>query len=136
MSRENVEVIRQVFDAAARRDATAVFDLYDPHLEWDASRSSLPQLVGGTFFRGHEGLQGFFRQRDEAFRHIFDELDELIDAGEAVISVVTVRGRGKTSGIDTEQGMAAVWTVSEGKVVRVVWFPTREEALEAAGLRE
>ena len=30
----------------------------------------------------------------------------------------------------------AVWTIRNGKVVRVVWFPTREEALEAAGLSE
>jgi hypothetical protein len=27
-----------------------------------------------------------------------------------------------------------VWTLRGGKVVRVVWFDTREEAVEAAGL--
>lgn len=31
---------------------------------------------------------------------------------------------------------AAVWTVRDGKIVREAWFPTRTDALEAAGLRE
>jgi ketosteroid isomerase-like protein len=50
---------------------------------------------------------------------------------------VTVRGRGRASGIEVEaRSGAAVWTMREGKIVRVVWFPTRAEALEAAGLSE
>jgi hypothetical protein len=32
--------------------------------------------------------------------------------------------------------VALVWTLREGKVVRLVWFPTREEALGAAGVAE
>jgi len=32
--------------------------------------------------------------------------------------------------------LAGVWTIHDGKIIRVVWFPTRPEALEAAGLRE
>ena len=30
MSQENLEVVRKVSDAAARRDTAAIFDLYDP----------------------------------------------------------------------------------------------------------
>jgi ketosteroid isomerase-like protein len=136
MSRENVELVRQIFDAAGRRDAATVFALYDPEVEWDASRSPLPRLVGGSTLRGHKGLQAFFRERDEAFQNILDECEELIDFGEAVISVVTTRGRGRTSGIEAEQRMAAVWTIRDGRAVRVVWFPSRQEALEAVGWRE
>jgi hypothetical protein len=32
--------------------------------------------------------------------------------------------------------LALVWTIRKGKVIRVVWFPTRADALEAAGLSE
>jgi ketosteroid isomerase-like protein len=32
--------------------------------------------------------------------------------------------------------MAVVWTFRQGKIVRVALFTTRDEALEAAGLRE
>jgi hypothetical protein len=29
-----------------------------------------------------------------------------------------------------------VWTLRQGRVIRLVWFPTRDHALEAAGLSE
>jgi ketosteroid isomerase-like protein len=31
---------------------------------------------------------------------------------------------------------ASIWTIRDGKIVRVVWFGRRDEALEAAGLSE
>jgi ketosteroid isomerase-like protein len=131
MSRENLDVVRQVFAAAARRDAETIFALYHPDFEWDATRSPLPRLVGGTAFRGHAGLRAFFRERAEAFQGIFDECEELIEAGDSVISVVRVGGRGRVSGIDVDQRMAALWTISAGRVIRLVWFASRQEALEA-----
>jgi ketosteroid isomerase-like protein len=40
MSRENVEVVQRLFDAIGRRDSEAVLALYDPEIEWDASRGA------------------------------------------------------------------------------------------------
>jgi ketosteroid isomerase-like protein len=136
MSRENVEVVRRVYDAVARGDTAAVLALYDREVEVDTSQTPLPRLIGGGGFRGHEGLRGFFRERNEAWENIEDHCEELIDAGENVISVVTSRGRGRTSGIEVETNVAGVWTIRAGKVIRVVWLSTRKEALEAVGLRE
>jgi ketosteroid isomerase-like protein len=64
-------------------------------------------------------------------------LEELIDAGDKVISIVTGRARGRASGVEVEnRHHGGVWTIRGGKIVQVVWFPTREEAVEAAGLSE
>jgi hypothetical protein len=49
---------------------------------------------------------------------------------------VTRHARGRASGVEVERPFALPWTLREGKVVQVVWCLTREEALEAAGLRE
>jgi ketosteroid isomerase-like protein len=133
MSRENVEIVRRVFEATARRDRDAVLALYDSDVEWDASRTQ-PGLA--DVYRGHEGLSRFFREWREAWHSDEYEYDELIDAGDAVISIATQRGRGQVSGLKIARTLAGVWTIIDGKIVRVVWFPTREEALEAAGLRE
>jgi ketosteroid isomerase-like protein len=66
---------------------------------------------------------------------IEDTCEELIDAGEAVVSVVTTRGRGRSSGAEvTSPSYAAVWTIREGRILRVVWLPSRAEALELVGL--
>ncbi len=93
-------------------------------------------ITGGGVYHGHEGIRTWFREWNEAWEDSGFELQELIEAGQQVVSVVTRRARGRASGIDVQQPGAVVWTVREGKIVRVVWFPTREEAREAVGLRE
>jgi ketosteroid isomerase-like protein len=138
MSQENVEIVRRIYDAAARRDTAVVFSLYDPDVEWDGSQSRWAEVLSTRpHFRGHEELRRFFRQYFEMWETFEDDLQELIDAGDYVISVVTSRGRGRTSGAEVEwAGNAGVWTIRDGKVVRVVWFSSRKEALKAVGLSE
>ena len=131
MSRENVEIVRRAFEASARRDADAVLALYDPDVEWDASRT---QAGFADVYRGHDGLRRFFREWREAWDSDEYEYDELIEAGDAVISIATQRGRGQASGLQIARPLVGIWTIRDGKIVRVVWFRTREEALEAAGL--
>jgi ketosteroid isomerase-like protein len=137
MSQENVEVVRRVYEAVARGDRDAVLALYDPDVELDLSRSPFAPLLNRSVYRGHEGIRSLHRERqEEAWKEVVDTLNEVIDADEQVISVVTSRGRGRTSGVELGKTHAGVWTIRDGKVSRVVWFPTREEALEAVGLRE
>jgi ketosteroid isomerase-like protein len=135
MSQENVEIVRRVYDAAARRDGEAVLALYDPEIEWDWTRVS--GLFGqGGLYRGRERLRQWFREWSEGLDSINYEAVDLIAAGDRVISESDMRGRGRASGVEVGDTLYAVWTIREGKVVRVVWFPTRAEALEAAGLSE
>jgi ketosteroid isomerase-like protein len=137
MSEENVEVVRRVYDAVARGDTATVLALYHPEVEFDFSRSPQGRLgLMKRVYRGHQGVRDWVRDRYEEWDTIEDDLEELIDAGEHVISVVTHRGRGRASGVLVDMSGAGVWSIREGKVVRAVWFHTREAALEAAGLSE
>jgi ketosteroid isomerase-like protein len=133
MSQENVEVVRQVYEAAARRDTGTVFALYDTEVELDATRVGVFDL---GVYHGHDGLRQLFAQFHQVFGEIEYGYEELLDAGERVVSVVTRHARGRASGVEVERPFALLWTLREGKVVRVVWFLDRAEALEAAGLSE
>ena len=132
MSREDVEVVRRVYEAAARRDSAAVLELYDPEVELDARALG---LVGSAndLYRGHQGLRALFAEWHDAWGKVEYSYEELIDAGDQVVSVVTRHARGRTSGIEVERPFALLWTVRGGKVVRVVWFLDRDQALKAAG---
>lgn len=132
MSQENVEIVRRVYAAAARRDGASVLALYDSEVEWDVSRSPMARLVGGTVYHGHEDLRRFFRDYHDAWESVEYDPAELIDAGDYVISVDVERARGRASGVATELTQYAVWTIKDGKIVRVVWFPARQDALDAA----
>jgi ketosteroid isomerase-like protein len=138
MSQENVDLVRRVYDAVARRDAATVFALYDPEVELDGTRLPESTLSGRRHpLRGHEGLRELTREWNEAWAYAEDHCEELIDAGgEHVISVVTRRARGLASGVELETRRGGVWTIRDGKVVRTVWFLSVEEAFEAVGLSE
>jgi ketosteroid isomerase-like protein len=133
MSQENVEVVRRVFEAAGRRDTTGVLALYHPEVEWDTSGTVPGDVMGRSVYRGHDGVRTFFREFYEAWEKIEYNLEELVDADDQVVSVLTIRGRGRASGIELERHTTGVWTIHDGKIVRVIWFPTRQDALEAVG---
>jgi ketosteroid isomerase-like protein len=135
MSQENMEVVRAVFDAVARRDTTSAAALYDPEVEWDNTRGPLQGLIERKIYRGHEGLGRWWREYREPSEKIWDEVEELIDAGDQVISVQTVHARGRASGVAIDLAhIAIVRTFRQGRIVRARLFTTRTEALEAAGL--
>lgn len=136
MSQADVEIVRRVYEAVANQDAATVLALYDAEVEWDASRLPEARMYDESgLSRGHDAIRGMTRRWNEAWTTAEDRCDELIDAGEHVISVVTRRGRGRASGIEVETRRAGVWTVRAGKVVRAVWFPSVEEALDFIGLQ-
>lgn len=133
MSQENVEIVRRVYEAAAERDPGTIFALYDRGVELDASRLGM----FSSPFKGHDGLRQLFRDWHEAWGEIEYSYEELIDAGDdSVISVVSRHARGRGSGAEVERPFALLWTVRDKRIVRVVWFLTREDAYEAAGLSD
>ena len=136
MSEENVEIVRRVFEAVGRHDTEAVLSAYDPNVEVDFSGGPLASLMGDNVYRGYDGLRKMVRDRYVDFERVEDACQELIDAGQRVISLVITRGRGRSSSIDSEIRQYGVWTFRDSKIVRIDWFYRREEALEAAGLSE
>ena len=52
-----------------------------------------------------------------------------------MVAEVTMRGKGKESGVAVESRVFSIWTLREAKVAHVVGgYRDRSEALEAAGL--
>ena len=137
MSQENVDLVRRVIEAHDRGDFASVFGSYDSGIEWHVVRV----VVGGSDFEpvyhGHEGVRAFWRQWFAAWETARFEYEEFIDAGDTVVTILSQRVRGRTSGIELDwDSYGQNWTVQNGKIVRVEFFPTRAEALEAAGLQE
>jgi ketosteroid isomerase-like protein len=131
VSEEKVSLVRASWEAWARGDMAALFDFYAPDIEWDMTKSQIPDM---GVFQGHEGVREFFRRWAYGpFDDYYAEPEEFIDAGEEVVVRVRQGGRGKGSGVPVE--MPSFWqryTLRDGKAVRVTIHRDREEALEAA----
>src|SRR5262245_8952909 len=132
MSQENVEVVRRAWEASLRHDNEAAFALYDPQIEIEPKRES----VDTHTYHGREGVQEFWRDMLSAFADMTSEVEEWIDAGDQVIAMVRSSGRGRHSGVPVDTLEGHLWTVRDGKLLRLQIFDTKAEALEAAGLSE
>ncbi len=129
MSRENVEVVRASFEAFRAGDYDRALEPFDAKVEYD-----LTHFPEGRVYQGREGVVEAFRTWMGAFEDYRQELDELIDAGgDHVIAVVREFGRGKGSGVETERSTAGLWTLRDGRAIRIRFYDTKEDALRAIG---
>jgi hypothetical protein len=133
MSQENVDIVRSVFSALNRGDLETGLGFADPEIVVDATR----RVFNPTTYTGVEGLRQMQADLDEVWEEFRFERFELIDAGDRVVVIGHLRGKGKSSGVEVEQPIAGIWTVRDGRVVRIeIGYTDPREALEAAGLEE
>jgi ketosteroid isomerase-like protein len=134
MSRENVEIVRRCLEFWGQRDLLSrAPEVLDPDVEFDLSRN----IFNPHIYRGLSGLERMVSGTDDAWDDFRFVPEEVIDAGDNVVTAVTIQGKGKGSGVDVRMQVFQVWTLRDSKVVRVVGgYRDRSEALEAAGLRE
>jgi uncharacterized protein len=132
MSRENVEVVRNIHDAWARGESPTSLGLLHPDIEWVNPEGALEP---GTR-RGLDSFDEAFATMGEAFEWIRIEPREFLDAGDQVVVLATFSARGRGSGVERQNEDGYVWTVREGRAVQFRWFNDPDKALEAAGIRE
>ena len=133
MSEESVAIARRAYEAFNRGDLQAMVADLAPNFEY-ATTGAIPGMTG--VYRGVEGILGFLEWMRSEFERPRIEVRELVDAGDQVVAAVTLRGRGKQSGVEASWDVWHVWTMERGKVVHGQAFTSRDEALEAAGLSE
>jgi uncharacterized protein len=133
MSEENVEVVREVFDAFTRGDTEGVLRLCDEDIV-----ITQPQELPGVppQQRGHSGMLKAFSIWPEQWDDYRIEILRIADPGDYVVVTTQQGGRGKQSGVEVEMEVTFVFTVRNGKLVEFQIFFREDQALEAAGLSE
>jgi ketosteroid isomerase-like protein len=132
VSQQNVEIVRRVSDAFASGDADTLFALVAPEIEWDFSH--VDTWLEEKIYRGYDGIGEFFGKWTEEWDDYRFEVQDILDAGDRVVAIVRDEGRGKSSGIKLERQHAEVWTIRDGKVIRIEPYDHKAEALAAVGL--
>jgi ketosteroid isomerase-like protein len=130
MSEENVEIVRrafayEIYGVGDRAEAEAIFD---PNVVMN------PIDEGPSY--GFDAMRSDWERWASAFEELEVTAEEFIDAGDHVLVTAYHRGRGRGSGVEVDTRFYELYTLRDGKVVRVDEFTDRPDALEAAGLRE
>ncbi len=133
MSQENIEIVKRVIQVINERDLDGLLAVCDPEVEFH----TLTQWAGEpSALRGHEGAEYMLAFLDRDFDEMRTEPQEFIDAGERVVVPIKLSAIGQQSRVPVRMSEALVFTVSDGRLVRVQVCGTREKALEVAGLSE
>ena len=134
MSQENVDIVREAFEAFLGGDQETTAQLVDPEVEFHGTVGGLEE---GRIAHGQSQIDQTFEAEDlEAWEERRLEAEEFIDAGDNVVVLLHEYRRGRGSGVELETKTAVVVAVSGGRVVRIQGYMDRDAALEAAGLRE
>jgi ketosteroid isomerase-like protein len=138
MSRENVEVIRLVYEAFNRRDFAGAAQYLHPEGEVYPGVVGLDPPGGGSGrrLRGREQLRRFFQDLGDIWEAVTVEFEEIVEAPDGrVLAVEHWRTRGR-DGIEVDTRIIDVYAVRDGFIVRVDGFLDKAEAFEAVGLAE
>ena len=126
---DNVELVRQGYQAFARRDLTAVLSLLAPDFEWHGSN---PDLPAGGVYRGTEAVaEGAFAAVAAHWQRFDSVPDRYLDAGDQVVVTGRIHARPRGGGDEVDVPFAHVWELLDGNAVRMQAF-TDTAALKAA----
>ena len=127
MSEENVEVVRRAFQyLVSGRGGSEVLASFDLNVVMK------PVETGATY--GVNAIRDNFDRWQSTFDELSVTVEEMIDAGDRVVHSAHWRGRGRGSGIKVDARYHEVYTLRDGKIIRVDEYTERAEAVEAAGL--
>ena len=141
MSEENVELAKRGLAAINETYRTGELDAWRQVVEETFDPGAVLEASDEAFsegeWRGHTGAVGFVANQMEVLEGIWIRPDEYIDAGEnCLVVAITFGGRARYTGIEVEMHPIHLFRMREGKIVRWQVFLDRQQALEAAGLRE
>ena len=130
MSRENIELMKAGYEAAARGDIASVLELMDP----EVVLHDRPEAPDATTYHGLDGVLAALAVSADEFEDFTFAPEQFFDAGDQVVVVLEMTGRGRTSGVPVEERIAHLWTLRDGRAVELRVFSDPADALESAGL--
>jgi ketosteroid isomerase-like protein len=105
-----------------------------PDFVWDTT-TFRGELAGGNYV-GVDEINEWLADWRGSFEDWSLDIEEIFDAGDQAVTIVRQHGKPKHGGPEVEMRLAQVWTFRDGLLARMEMYADREEALEAAGLRE
>lgn len=124
---DDAALLRDAYEALNDGDVAGAMQVVDEQAEWH-EHSDLPEA--GSYV-GRDTIRGFLEDFLESWQEFHQETEELIPANSRVLICLRLVARGKGSGIPVETRYAHLWTMRDGRGVRIDAYYDRDEALEA-----
>jgi ketosteroid isomerase-like protein len=132
MSQKHVEIVRRIYERWGRGDFRAGIELYDPYVLLVLR----PEFPDARAYCGPDEIRRYMRE--DFLADLEDAVivgEEFMEAGDSVLVRVNQQATGPGSGAPVAIRYYQLWTFRGRSVIRIESIRGREEALEAAGLR-
>src|SRR5436190_11045033 len=124
---DDVATLRHAYEALNHGDVDGALSALDRDAEW-AEHSDLPEA---DVYRGRTAIRAFLCSFLESWEEFHQETEDLLPGDGCVLILLRSKVRGKGSGIEVEARYAHLWTMRQGRGVRVDAYFDRDEALRA-----
>ena len=126
-------MLHRWFDSFEAADYATTIDCMAEDIEYH----ELPTWPGareGAVYRGKEEVVAWYTELLAEWDGLVSEPGQIteLDGGDQFLVEETWRARGRQSGVDVEMRAASIFTIRDGKIARVRYFGSMDEALEAA----
>ena len=132
MSQENVERVRQTFEAFGRGDLREALQ----HVRLEVRTHRIAPLPDPKTYSGPAGMLMAWGEWTGPFEEFELEVGELIDAGDSVVAEIRQRGRRKDSGELEEGKLWFVCTFYGDEMVQWDMLASKFQAFKGIGRRE
>jgi ketosteroid isomerase-like protein len=128
MSKENVALIRAIYDAFAAGDVAGVLGRMSPDIVWNEAEN-FPYADRNPYVGPDAVAGGVFARLGGEWDGFAATPEEFLDAGDTVVVTGRYLGAYKATGKSIRAQFVHMWSVASGKAVR---FQQHTDTLQAA----
>jgi ketosteroid isomerase-like protein len=124
------EAARTFAETITSGDRLAAIAVCDPEIAFE----SMLGLTGGRY-HGHAGIHRYFDDVESAWEDWKVDVERTVEGADGRVAIVmTMRARGKGSGVMLAERTAHIWTLRDGKLSRNELFRDPDGALRELGV--
>jgi ketosteroid isomerase-like protein len=132
VSGQNVQLIRGMYGSFARGDVVSVLGAMDPRIEWNEAEG-FPYADGNPYVGPQAVVEGVFARLAGEWEYFTVDVEELLDAGDAVVARGRYRAKHRQTGSAIDAQFAHFWWVRDGKATRFQQYTDTAQARAAVG---
>ncbi len=130
----NVEMVKNVYEAFGKGDIPAVLDAFHPEIHWHEAEGNPYMPTGDPFVGPEEVLNKLFVRLGEEWDGFSVHPHTYYDAGDTVVVECRYTGTYKETGKDMDTQVCHIWKVEDGKLKNFQQYVNTAEMQEVMGV--
>lgn len=130
MSRQNVDIVRGMYESFEKGDVPGVVSELDQNVEWNEAENFI-YADRNPYVGPQAVLEGVFMRLGTDWENFTVKTEEWLDAGNRLVVLGIYAGTHKGTGNRVRAQFAHIWSLKEGRVVRFQQYTDTKQFADA-----